>query len=533
VSVALAIQAIPMSMVSPLEFLDEFLAEARERLDEVEAALLSLGGAAPEVAPALVDTVKRGLHTLKGNSAMMGLSELRDLAHRLEDEVERLDPATPQVGALLRDLDRCRDLLDEAEASRAGAVPVSGEGEVAGSAAPTRVPVSLRVPFAALDSLVDQLAEMVIFRNRLRELVHRGRREAAAGLGNRQNWEEVERAELAVGRSLGQLQERILALRMVPLKTLFGQLRRIVHDEAARLSREVDLQVRGGDTPMDKALLEVANDALGHLVRNAVIHGIEPPAERQAAGKPRVGRIDLSAEARGGEVWIAVADDGRGIDRARLARLAAERGLPAEDPERLFDLLFVAGVTTHEGADLGAGRGMGLAAVQAAVERQSGRIAVASREGAGSRFELRLPLSVSITRALLVEADGESYAIPLSAVVESVRFDPQASHRINGAPICRWRGEVIPVLDAGAGFGSRESPAERAFVVVLEVDGEVRGFAVDVLVGIQEIVVRGLDPLVGTPKGVLGSTVLGDGRAILILDPRSLLEIDLVGGNPA
>ena len=144
----------------------------------------------------------------------------------------------------------------------------------------SRTPGSLRVPFAALDSLVDQLAEMVILRNRLRELVHHGRQQALVGAGNRGNWEEVERAEQAVARGLQQLQERIMELRMVPLRTLFPPLRRIAHDEGARWGKQVELEIQGGDTPMDKALLELANEALGHLVRNAVIHGIETPAER-------------------------------------------------------------------------------------------------------------------------------------------------------------------------------------------------------------------------------------------------------------
>lgn len=523
-----------MRAVWPQDLLDEFVAEARERLDEVETALLDLRSGRAEGRADSIAIVRRGLHTLKGNSAMMGFAELRDLAHRLEDEVEALAALAPgapaEVAPLLSQLDRCRALVDLAEADGERAPAGAPEGEVAAS---SRTPGSLRVPFAALDALVDQLAEMVILRNRLRELVHLGRQQALVGAGNRGNWEEAERAEQALARGLQQLQERIMELRMVPLRTLFPPLRRIAHDEGARWGKQVELDIQGGDTPMDKALLELANEALGHLVRNAVIHGIEAPGERIAAGKPPVGRVGLTAEARSGEVWIAVTDDGAGIDRQRLAEEAVARGLPVGAADRSFDLLFLPGFTTQRGASLSAGRGIGLAAVKEAVRRQAGRIDVESRPGVGTRFELRLPLAVSITRSLIVESDRELYALPLAAVVESVRFDAQASHRIDGAGIFKWRGAVVPVLDLGASFGTAEPEVERSFLVMIELDGEARGLAVDGLVGIQEIVVRALDPIVGQPPGILGSTILGDGRAILILDPRSLMNLDPRQGRSA
>ncbi|RMH17615.1 MAG: hypothetical protein D6696_15190 [Acidobacteria bacterium] len=515
------------------ELLGEFLLEAGERIDAVEALLLGLGSAERGARRDALARLRRELHTLKGNAGMMGMGDLQQLAHALEDEIESLDPAAPQIDDLLAGLDAMRDHLRQ----------IAG-GDAAGDAtAAAEMPpafflgggdASVRVPFAKIDQLVEMLAEILIFRNRLSDAIASGLPEAldldpAAALARaRAAWETVEETHAALEKTLNRLQEAVTDLGMVPLQLLFRSLGRIVHDESRREGKEVTLDVDGGETPIDKTLLETAGEALGHLVRNAVIHGIETPAERRRAGKPEQGTVRVGAAIEGGEVMIEVRDDGAGIDLEALRRLAppaAGDAYPAAGEEALFALLFEEGVTTRGGADLSAGRGVGLAAVKKSVERQGGRIEVSSSAGRGSAFVLRLPLTASILRSLLLRVDGEDYALPLTTVTETLSLEAGDRHELNHAGVLRWRGGVLPLLDLGLAFATAEEPRRQGYAVVIESGGRLRALAVDDIIGIRDIVVRGLDPVVGQPIGISGSTILGDGRVIMILDPASLMTI--------
>jgi two-component system chemotaxis sensor kinase CheA len=374
------------------------------------------------------------------------------------------------------------------------------------------------------------IGEMVILRNRMSDSVAEGSRlDSAADDYAKQSadaWSAVQLAQDSLNRTLDDVQERVMALRMTPLRALLGSLRRIVHDEAERTNKQANLETDGGGTPLDKALLDVAGEALGHLVRNAVIHGLEDPDTRIAAGKPAAGTITVRASTRGDEIWIAVADDGGGIDRDKLRDIARERGVQTDHLADISDVLFEPGFTTKDSADMGSGRGVGLAAVRDAVLRQGGEIVIETTPGSGTAFLLRLPLSVSIARALLIAADGELYAVPLTSVIESRRLMNGDSNTVNTAGVYRWRDELLTLLDLGRHFETSDAARSTGYVIVIEASGKRRGLVADEIVGAREVVVKGLDPIVGQPPGVGGSTVLGDGRPILILDPRKLVEIE-------
>ena len=484
--------------------------------------MLALEGQTAAERDESLETCRRQLHTVKGNSGMMGFDELRALAHDLEDRVDALDPESPQVAGMLEGIDAFRRLLARRAAEAAGEEAEEEEDFLEGASQELAFG-GVRVPFDRLDGLVEQLAEVLQYRNRLVDSVRRlslqvrprSREEAEA-------WGQLTEAHEALDKNLDFLQERIIQLRMVPLQTLFRHLNRIVHDESIEEGKTVQLETQGGSTPLDKALLEVASEALGHLVRNAVNHGIETPDIRRAAGKPAQGTIALTARVQGQEVHIEVSDDGKGIDLEALRATAMEEGDPSASDEELFQLLFRPGFSTRQGADLSAGRGIGLGAVAQAVVSYGGRVDVSSEAGAGSRFLLRLPLSVSITRALLLEVDGEDYALPLGTVVESLRFRGEDLERFADGRVHRWRDRLVPVLDLGIWFDLRAEPRDEGFLVVLEALGEAKAIAVDRLLGIQDIVVKGLDEVMGDPAGVGGSTILGDGRVILILDAVAL-----------
>jgi len=510
--------------IDPNSFFADFLEEAGELVDTVERALLSLSEAAMDEREAILETVLRELHTLKGNAGMMGLSELQQRLHQLEDAAGRVEPETADADPLLPALDEIRELLATVEPSDAEGGP-STRG--AAGALRDRLPTSVRVSFTALDTLVDRLMEVVVFRNRLAEALE-NRLKRASSRQARHVWRELSQAEGALAKTLERLRSEIMALRMVPLTGVFERVRRLVHDESRARGKRVDFRVVGGNTPVDKALLELASEALGHLVRNAVIHGVEEPETRERQGKAAVGTLEVSAEVRSDELVIRVEDDGAGIDVEALHRRARDRGLLPEGPASLFEVVFLPGLSSQSDADLGAGRGMGLAAVQEAVKRQGGHIEVSSRAGRGTRFDLYLPLVVSITGALLVQADGEDYALPVTAVTETLKLSPEDRHEIREAGILRWRGRTIPLLDLGTHFGTRQEPRREGLVVVLEVGEKQRGLVVEQLAGLREIVVKGLDTeVVGRPAGILGSTILGDGRAVLILDPPGLLEVPM------
>ena len=526
------------------ELLDEFMLEARERADEVESLLLRLTSEKGEAQTASLARIKRELHTLKGNSGMMGFSDLQELAHRMEDKVELLDLENPQISDLLEELDALRLGLEQIrptpydlddEAAEAGE---AGEQEALEAESPeleSRDPVggSVRVPFSKIDQLVEMQAETLIFRNRLADAVMQGlelikqNNDDPAELNARliTGWEDVEVAQQALEKVLNELQNQVTNLGMVPLVSLFRPLRRIVHDESARENKQCELMIEGGETPIDKTLLETAGEALGHLVRNAVIHGIETPAERRQRGKSEIGTIRLRATLEGGEVWIEVADDGAGVDLALLRETAKRRLGDNYEAGAGLALLFAEGISTHQGADLSAGRGVGLAAVKKSAERHGGRVDVRSQRGSGTFFSLRLPVTASILRSLLLTVDGETYALPLSTVVETTRLAAQDRHQVNRADVTRWRGQLVPLLDLGVAFETTDRPREEGFVVMIEVHGRYRGLSIDAIVGIHDIVVKGLDSIVGQPIGVSGSTILGDGRVVMILDPGALVDI--------
>ena len=524
------------------ELLDEFLLEAHERADEVEASLLQMRSADPKERELALAQTKRELHTLKGNSGMMGFIDLQQLAHHMEDEVEILDMEAPQIDTLLAELDTLRQALhtirpesEETDAEQAPA-PREVEPERYADREAREAGGSVRVPFVKIDQLVELQAETLIYRNRLSDSIRQVKAVLKETLPSdpadqhlfmdrlNVSWDEVDYARQALEKTLRQLQELTTNLGMVPLQGLFRSLRRVTHDESSREGKHVDLEISGGDTPIDKTLLEAAADALGHLVRNAVIHGIEAPQVRQAKGKPEVGRVRVAATLDANQIWIEVSDDGAGIDVASLRQRAAALGSELAGASD-FALLFEEGISTHAKTDIGAGRGVGMSAVKESVEAHGGRIEVQSRRGVGTTFTLRLPVTASILRSLLLEVDDEGYALPLISVVEALRTSAQERHIVNGAPVIKWRRQLVPIIDIGKQFGTRPDLRAAGTPIIIEINGRYRALLIDDIVGIRDIVVKSLDSLVGRPQGISGSTILGDGRVIMILDPAVLTTL--------
>ena len=396
---------------------------------------------------------------------------------------------------------------------------------------------TIRVDVALLDRLLNLVGELVVERSRLAQLGQ----ELARRSGAPEVADELFRVNVQIARITGALQDAVLQARMLPVARLFRRFPRLVRDLALMLGKQVELELVGEDTELDRTLHQVVADPLLHLVRNALDHGIESPDERRRAGKPPTGRLRLAAAREGHHVLIRVEDDGRGIDPQRLRQAAVAKGLIT--PERAaalgdreaLDLMFLPGFSTAERVTGVSGRGVGLDVVRQQLEQAGGRVEVDTRPGAGTTFTLVLPLTLATLRALLVGVQGHLYALPLADVGEVVRVDPDALRSVQGRWATTVRGQVVPLLWLRQ-FGDprfRPQPAGEPLVAVLvEHQGQPVGLVVDRLLGEQEVVVKGLGELLAGTRGLSGATILGDGRLALILDTPALVT-ELAFGGPA
>jgi two-component system, chemotaxis family, sensor kinase CheA len=316
---------------------------------------------------------------------------------------------------------------------------------------------------------------------------------------------------------------------MLPLRHVFERFPRLVRDLARQQGKQVELVLQGEDTRVDKAVIDELGEPLVHLIRNAVDHGIEPPAVRAARGKPPAGTLLLSAAQESNQVVITLVDDGGGIDAAGVRRRAMEKGIIRPDEvlsdREAIQLIFTEGFSTARTVTDVSGRGVGLDVVVQSMERLNGLIEAETVEGAGTKFTLQLPLTLAIITVLMVEVGGAAYALPSGAVVESLRFAADEVARINGRDTLRVRDRVVPLLRLAELFGARATAGDEAYAVIVGRGEKRLALAVDRLRGQQDVVIKALDPVVAPAAvGIAGATILGDGRVVLILDVASLFE---------
>jgi two-component system chemotaxis sensor kinase CheA len=329
-------------------------------------------------------------------------------------------------------------------------------------------------------------------------------------------------------RNTRELQERVMSIRMLPVSTVFSRFPRLVHDLAQSFGKDVRLEIEGGDIELDKGVIERLSDPLTHLIRNSVDHGIEAAEARAEAGKPGQGTVRLRALHEGGNVIIEVADDGHGLDRERIRRKGIAQGLlradDAPSDEVLFGLIFEAGFSTAQVVTDVSGRGVGMDVVKRNVEALNGAVVVQSEAGRGTRFRIRLPLTLAILDGLTVSVEGQTYVAPLVSIVESLRTRPGDVHRVLGSgEVLLVRGETLPFVRLARVFGARGvEDASQGIVVVVEGAGGRFGLLVDDVLGQAQVVVKNLEHHYRKVEGVMGATIMGDGRVALILDVQGL-----------
>ncbi len=473
-----------------------FVEEAAEDIAALEAGLLSLE-TSPDDAEVKSELLRRA-HTLKGNASCVGLTSVTAFAHAYEELLERIhenaiqaDPAI--VTLLLSGIDTFRRLV---------ASPSDGRAQRTA----TR---SLRVAAEKLDRMLDLAGEIAIARGRVQQLLGEGSTSLESLI-------EVERQ---IDMLQTQLQELIMRARMVPIGPLFQQYARTVRDVAAAHDKEAKLVTIGDDVEIDTSAVEVLRDPLTHMIRNAIDHGIETPAEREAKGKSPAGHITLEAKHDAGNIIIRISDDGAGIDRNAIRSRASTA---VDTDAELFAHIFASGFSTSEEVTDLSGRGVGMDVVRRAVESLRGSISVESRENEGTAFTIRLPLTLAVIDGFGVAVDDETYVVPMDHVVECVELPDGASRGATG--VLLLRDEIVPFVRLRHHFGLAGQTPARENVLIVQHDGTKAGLAVDALHGARQAVIKPLGGCFREVPGVAGSSILGNGRVALILDTPAILR---------
>ena len=574
--------------IDKTRFLTQFKAETRDHLARLNQGILGL-----EKAPRDAETLQRLMkeaHTVKGSATMMGFASIAEIAHKMEDGFEAaqgrpLTLAKDDYDLLFECLDVIESLLEGTAVRKARSLdatyvadlvrrlaeafapdrpqpdvsktrtPQSEVKDAAGSpskppgAAPEVRPIadeeSLRVEVSTLNGLMNLSGELLIAKIRLSDLVKRLVERAERSV-------EVDRE---VGDLVGQLnavdetirmivsdmQERTLSLRMVAVANLFQSFPRAMRDLANQHGKDIGFEIKGEETHLDKAIIDRMRDPLMHLLRNAVDHGIEDPQTRLNRGKSAQGLIRLIASRTGSQVVLEVSDDGDGIDLDKVRQQAVRKGLisrAAADSmtaDQVYNLLFTPGFSTREAVTETSGRGVGLDVVRSEIIHLKGTIEIESRVGAGTRFILKLPLTLSIAEALLVACGDDVFAVPMDAIQETTRIGPEEVESVETQEVMTLRGQITPLVRIHQVFSlPRKGIAERRYLQVVVVHSAEKrlGLCVDEVLGHQDIVIKPLGDPIGRVPNVAGGTILGDGRVVLILDVPAMVQSAGQSGVP-
>ncbi len=382
---------------------------------------------------------------------------------------------------------------------------------------------SIRVSIDKVDSLINMVGELVITQSMLGQL------------GQNFDITRVQRLQEGLAQlehNTRELQESVMKIRMMPISFVFSRFPRLVRDVSISLDKKIELVMSGENTELDKTVMEKIGDPMVHLIRNSIDHGIEMPADRVAAGKPETGTVILNAYHQSGNIVIEIKDDGAGLNTDRILQKATEKGLVAEGAnltqEQIFDLIFQPGFSTADVVSDLSGRGVGMDVVRRNIAALNGSIEVSSERGRGSRFVIRLPLTLAILDGQLVKVGEEIYIFPLVSIVESIQLDDRSINNVGGhSDVLQLRDEYVPIvqLDDVFNIEKEKRALDESIIVVVETDGEKIGVVVDELMGQQQVVIKSLEENYKRVDGISGATILGDGTVALIVDISGLSKM--------
>jgi two-component system, chemotaxis family, sensor kinase CheA len=544
------------------DLLREFVTETHESLDVVDVELVRFEQD-PNNAK-ILDNIFRLVHTIKGTCGFLNLPRLEALAHAAETLMGKFRDGLPStneaVTLILATIDRIKQILDSLDreqrepdgadddliselqqmAKRVGAPAAPPPIEAPASPMPERSPrpaentahdeevakpagQSIRVTLDTLEQLMTMVSELVLTRNQLLEIVRR------------HEDSEFKAPLQRLSNVTAELQEGVMKTRMQPIGNAWQKLPRIVRDLSAELGKQIDLEMQGADTELDRQVLDLIKDPLTHMVRNSADHGLETPQERRAAGKPERARIRLSAYHEGGHIIIQIADDGRGLNTERIKAKAIAQGLVSEaeiaklSEAQIQKFIFVPGFSTAAAITSVSGRGVGMDVVRNNIDQIGGTIDVRSVAGVGLSFSIKIPLTLAIIAALIIESGGHRFAIPQLAVVELVGLRSGGEHRIErikDTPVLRLRDKLLPLarLNELLGIAGKTGEAADGFIVVAQVGSQTFGIVVDGVLHTEEIVVKPMSSKLRHIGMFSGNTILGDGAVIMIVDPNGIAQ---------
>jgi len=547
------------------DLLADFLTETNEGLASLDAALLQL-----ERNPAngaVLSEVFRTVHTIKGTCGFLGLPRLEGVAHAAENVLglwrDGSLPVTPAgITLILSAADRFKQIVAGLEAT--GNEPAGDDGPLkaaldaaaSGEVAPAEAVADAALPFAetampeiqadttvtggnapqtirvavdVLEELMVLVSELVLTRNQLMQLA-RAEENAAFAV-------PLQR----LSQITSDLQDGVMKTRMQPIGNAWAKLPRLVRDLSNDLGKRIELEMRGADTELDRQVMELIKDPLTHMVRNSADHGLETPEQRRAAGKKETGRILLNAFHEGGHIVLQIGDDGRGLNTDRIKAKVVAQGLATEaelatmSERDIQRFIFRAGFSTAAEVTSVSGRGVGMDVVKTNIERIGGTVDLTSREHKGTTFSIKIPLTLAIAAALIVEAGGERFAIPQAGVLELVRVgggDGPKVERIKNSAVLRLRGQLLPLVPLKHVLQLEQAPSQHeseGFVVVTQVAGQLFGIVVDRVFDTEEIVVKPVAPILRHITMFSGNTILGDGSVIMILDPNGIARASGLG----
>ena len=547
----------------------EFIGEALSHIESAEAGVLQLEEN-PEDLEVLA-AIFRAFHTIKGVAGFLNLKEIGSLAHAAENLLDlarhgqiKLDASG--IDVVLASIDIVKVMisaLDTAVKQNAAPVPAAGleallhrlhaaasgtvaatdspparttsasDASPAASARPSEAKASegsssragdatVKVATDRLDSLINMVGELVIAQSMVSMDM-----QAMGGQHQR-----IVRNMGQLGKITRELQDLSMSMRMVPIQAVFQKMARLVRDLARKAMKEVEFHVVGGETELDRNVVEAISDPLVHMVRNSVDHGIEPADERIAAGKPRAGRVDLKAYHHSGNIVIEITDDGRGLNKGKLLKKAIAAGIMREGDQpgdqEIFKLIFHAGLSTAEKITDVSGRGVGMDVVKRNVEALRGRIDIVSAEGKGSTFTIRLPLTLAVIDGQIIRVGSHRYIVPITSIEQSIQPKPEQLSTVQGrGEMCMVRGDLLPLFRLYRMFGvtpATEDPT-KSLVVIVQDDHKRCCLMIDELLGQQQVVIKSLGEGLGHVPGISGGAILGDGNVSLILDIPGLIQM--------
>jgi two-component system chemotaxis sensor kinase CheA len=550
-----------------------FRHQSLEILDEMNQDLLALESRGLD--EEIILRLRRAAHTIKGDAVCVDLEGVTEIAHRIEDLIDtvvlgKAEFKSAQIDLILEALDAIRTAVsndevtdvsanevaricevlanghhhhmaiefvdEESLAKNANAVEFHEDAVDAKSASGKRKRDYVRVEAATIDVLLNLAGEMVVTRSMMNQIgleveIALPRNEVSTRLGG---------ANQQIGRLIAELQRSVLKMRMVSIDQVFNRLARPMRELAGEYGKQVEFVTTGGETELDRTLVDMIYEPLLHLLRNAVDHGLELPSEREAAGKPAQGTIKLAAYHEGNQVVVEVSDDGRGINVDALKIKAIENGsisgseVASMSDEEAFNLIYLSGLSTAKEITWVSGRGVGAATVKTAIEQLRGSVSIHSEKGKGTTFTLRMPLTLAIIKGLLFTASGRLFALPLLSIDEIARIRPSEITYIDGFESYRLRDRFISLIRPGAALGYEKRKGgpgatiryenDILFVIFVTIGDRCYGVVAETLLGEQELVIKPLDNQWLQSESLAGASVLGDGRVALILDAGSLVR---------